>query len=107
MTNMTPEFIAAGQKARYEVLRQNIEGYVIPDSFASLGDVVRSLEFLMKRCGDPLMPCFFKQAILEFAREVLKADPAEITKATNGCVTGEAWQRCARAVLEERDETPF
>jgi hypothetical protein len=47
----------------------------------------------------PLMAGFLIQAINEFAKEVAKADPEAITKATNGFVSGHMWVDCAKRVL--------
>jgi hypothetical protein len=46
-----------------------------------------------------LMDGFLRQAIMTFAEEIAKADPEEITKATNRWVNGHGWVNCAKQVL--------
>jgi hypothetical protein len=50
----------------------------------------------------PLMAGFITQAIEDFAGEVAKADPAELTQATNNMVSGDAWIDCAKQILAKR-----
>ena len=49
-----------------------------------------------------MMVEFIAQAICEFAKEVVKANPGDITKATNGFVNGDVWIACAKKALRER-----
>ena len=51
---------------------------------------------------DVMMVEFIAQAICEFAKEVVKANPGDITKATNGFVNGDVWIACAKKALRER-----
>jgi hypothetical protein len=49
--------------------------------------------------GDPFVAGYVEQAIQKYSELVLKADPDELTKATNGFVTGESWQQAAEICL--------
>jgi hypothetical protein len=51
-----------------------------------------------------LMGGFIEQALTTFAQKVAAADPDEITKATNGFVSGELWIACAQEVLAKYAE---
>jgi hypothetical protein len=50
--------------------------------------------------NDPFIAGFVAEAVGKFSKAVLKADPAGITKSTNGFVTGEEWQAAAKICLE-------
>jgi len=62
-------------------------------------NVKRALAELINEDDTGLMPAFVMQAIGEFAKEVVKASPEQITKDTRGCVSGRDWLRCAEEIL--------
>jgi hypothetical protein len=54
--------------------------------------------------GDPFIAGYVAQAVEKYGELVLQADAAELTKATNGFVTGESWQEAAKICLEAIQE---
>jgi hypothetical protein len=58
-------------------------------------EVVRLMESSGLMCG------FVVQAIREFAKQVVEADPEEVKKNTKGFVDGDAWISCAKEIVAD------